>query len=226
MFPYVSEGGAMTIYRLKDAATLAEACYKAGRIISPPVIKSLDHEDVQAHVLQGNILLLPGSNSVKDYVRYNLRPLRLGDQRLVLKTSGTEKGASGTKWHQGFLRYSIVIFEWLQKEGIRPNYIIGHSLGAAAAQILSKTYNTPAIGFAAPRPKWSKHGVVQDQRCLLVNRTDDPVPRWPSTYHHMGTAKLFQSIKYKNPFAHAMGHYINIINEDEQFKVLPETWGG
>ncbi len=217
----------MTTYRLRDAATLAEACYKAERIIKPPVLRSLDHDDVQAHVLKGNILLLPGSNSVRDYVKFNLRPLRLGDQRLVLKTAtAAEKGASGTKWHQGFLRYSIEIFEWLQRENVRPNYIIGHSLGAAAAQILSKTYNAPAIGFAAPRPKWSKHGVVQDGRCLLVNRSDDPVPKVPSAYHHMGKAKLFTSAKHKSLFAHSMRHYINIIEEDDKFTVLPEVWGG
>lgn len=217
----------MTTYRLKDAATLAEASYKSGRIISPPVIKSLNHNDVQAHLLKGNILLLPGSNSVRDYVKFNLRPLRLGDQRLVLKTAASaEKGASGTKWHQGFLRYSIEIYEWLQREGVRPNYIIGHSLGAAAAQILSKTYDTPAIGFAAPRPKWSEHGVVHDGRCLLVNRADDPVPRVPSAYHHMGKAKLFTSVKHKSIFAHSMSHYVKIIEEDDKFKVLPKTWGG
>ena len=215
------------IYKLKDAATLAEASYKSTRIVKPAVIKSLDHNDVQAHLLKGNILLLPGSNSVRDYVKFNLRPLRLGDQRLVLKNAtASEKGASGTKWHQGFLRYSVEIFDWLQKEGVRPNYIIGHSLGAAAAQIMSKTYNTPAIGFAAPRPKWSKHGVVQDGRCLLVNRTDDPVPKVPSAYHHMGNTKLFKSVKHKSIFAHAMSHYVNIIKEDDKFKFLPETWGG
>jgi hypothetical protein len=215
------------IYKLKDAATLAEASYKSGRIIKPPVIKSLDHNDVQAHLLKGNILLLPGSNSVRDYVKFNLRPLRLGNQRMVLKTAtSAEKGASGTKWHQGFLRYSTEIFDWLQKEGVRPNYIIGHSLGAAAAQILSKTYNTPAIGFAAPRPKWSKHGVVQDGRCLLINRTDDPVPKVPSAYHHMGKTKLFKSVKHKSVFAHSMRHYVNIIKEDDRFEILPEKWGG
>lgn len=215
------------IYKLKDAATLAEASYKSGRIVKPPVIKSLDHNDVQAHLLKGNILLLPGSNSVRDYVKFNLRPLRFGDQRLVLKqATKAEKGASGTKWHQGFLRYSTEIFDWLQREGVRPNYIIGHSLGAAAAQILSKTYNTPAIGFAAPRPKWSKHGVVQDGRCLLVNRTDDPVPKVPSAYHHMGNTKLFKSVKHKSLLAHSMRHYVNIIKEDDKFKTLPEKWGG
>lgn len=216
----------MTTYRLIDAATLAEASYKAGRIVSPRVIKSLDNDDVQAHLLEGNILLLPGSNSVRDYVKFNLRPLRLGNQRLVLKTaSGSAKGASGTWWHQGFLRYSVEIFDWLKAEGVTPRYIIGHSLGAAAAQILSKTYNAPAIGFAAPRPKRSKNRVVQDGRCLLVNRTDDPVPKVPSAYHHLGRAKLFKSVKHRSAFAHSMRHYIDIIKEDDQFKTLPETWG-
>jgi len=217
----------MTTYKLIDAATLAEASYRSDRIISPAVIKSLDHDDVQAHLLEGNILLLPGSNSVRDYVKFNLRPLRLGNQRFVMKhTTDSAKGASGTWWHQGFLRYSVEIFEWLKAEEVTPRYIIGHSLGAAAAQILSKTYNVPAIGFAAPRPKRSNNRVVQDGRCLLVNRTDDPVPRVPSTYHHMGKATLFKSVKHRSIFAHSMRHYIDVIKEDDLFKTLPEKWGG
>jgi len=216
----------MTIYRLRDAATLAKASYTATGIVSPRVIRSLDHDDVQAHLLAGNILLLPGSNSVRDYLKYNLRPLRLGDKRLTLEAGGVEKGASGTSWHQGFLRYSRVIFNWLKDEGVRPNYIIGHSLGAAAAQILSKSYNAPAIGFAAPRPKLTSNGVVHDGRCLLVNRTDDLVPKLPGNYHHMGKAKLIKPLRSKGFWAHSMPWYSDIVAEATQSQQLPETWGG
>ncbi len=216
----------MTTYRLKDAATLAEACYKAGRIVKPRVIKSLDHDDVQAHLLKGNILLLPGSNSVKDYLKYNLRPLRLGNKSLILKDGKSEKGASGTTWHQGFLRYSKVVFDWLEEEGVRPNYIIGHSLGAAAAQILSKSYNAPAIAFAAPRPKWSASPVIHDGRCLIINRKDDLVPKLPNAFHHMGRPKLITSATSMGFWAHAMPWYIKIVKEGTQSGDLPETWSG
>ena len=216
----------MTTYRLKDAATLAEASYKAGRIVSPKVIRSLDHDDVQAHLLEGDILLLPGSNSVRDYLKFNLRPLRLGDKRLTLKEGDTERGASGTIWHQGFLRYSRVIFDWLKKEGVSPKFIIGHSLGAAATQILSKSYNAPAIGFAAPRPKKTANRVVQDERCLLINRSDDLVPKLPGDFNHMGQAKLISTRVDKRFLAHAMPRYMAIIDEAVQAQTLPDRWGG
>jgi hypothetical protein len=190
------------------------------------VIRSLDHDDVQAHLLEGNILLLPGSNSVKDYLKFNLRPISLGNTRLVLSDGSTERGASGTIWHQGFLRYSRVIFDWLKTAGVTPNYIIGHSLGAAATQILSKSYNAPAIGFAAPRPKWTKNRVVHDGRCLLINRSDDVVPKLPNAYSHMGKTKLVRTNIDKKFLAHSMPRYMAIIGESVQSQALPETWSG
>jgi pimeloyl-ACP methyl ester carboxylesterase len=216
----------MTSYKLTHAAILAKASYSAEGIVTPRIIKSLDHDDVQAYLLNGKILLLPGSNSVKDYFKYNLRPLRLGDEVLRLKDGKVERGASGTKWHQGFLRYSKFVFDWLKEEGVKPNYIIGHSLGAAAAQILSKTYNVPAIAFAAPRPKRSKNGVIHDGRCLIINRTDDPVAKAPDLYFHMGSPKLLKSVTDKAFWAHAMPRYVKIVDEGIASDDLPESWSG
>lgn len=216
----------MTTYKLKDAATLAEASYQSGRIIRPKILKSFDHDDVQAHLLTGNILLLPGSNSVRDYLKFNLRPIRFGGKQLTMSEDKTEKGASGTTWHQGFLWYSRAIFNWLEDEGVRPSYIIGHSLGAAAAQVLSKSYNAPAIAFAAPRPKKTKNRVVQDGRCLIVNRSDDIVPNLPGSFHHMGHAKLINSVSDRRFIAHAMPRYVSIVNEGIQSQKLPIKWSG
>lgn len=214
----------MTIYRLKDAATLAGASYTAGMIVSPPVKHSLNHDDVQAHLLQGDILLLPGSNSVRDYLKFNLRPLRLGNTQLRMSDDTTEKGASGTTWHQGFLHYSRIIYDWLQDGGIRPKFIIGHSLGAAATQILSKSFDVPAIGFAAPKPKKTKNPVKHDDKCLLLNRTDDIVPKLPGSFNHMGQAKFLTSAQRKFN-AHSMPHYQEIVGAAVQAQGLPETWG-
>ncbi|MEO1641539.1 MAG: hypothetical protein AAFU41_20100 [Pseudomonadota bacterium] len=216
----------MTTYRIRDAATLAKASYTAGLIVDPPVIHSLDHNDVQAHVLEGNILLLPGSNSVRDYLKFNLRVLNLGNKRLTMSAGGTEKGASGTRWHQGFLQYSRVVFDWLKGLNVTPEYIIGHSLGAAATQILSKSYNAPAIGFAAPRPKKSRNRVVHDGRCLLINRSDDIVPKLPGDFHHMGRAVRFKTNIDRRFVAHSMDRYIAIVDEAVQAQKIPETWGG
>ena len=211
---------------MAKAAELAKATYDEEVVTDPPVRKRLDHDDVQAYLLSGNVLLLPGSNSVKDYFKYNLRPLRLGDRRLTLVDPTEEKGASGTKWHQGFLRYSKVIYDWLEDQNVRPNFIIGHSLGAAAAQILSKSYDRPAIAFAAPRPKRSKNHVVRDGRCLIINRTDDPVAKAPDNYHHLGRARLLKSQTDKAFWAHAMPRYVHLVDEMITAGKLPHSWSG
>ncbi len=216
----------MTSFSLNDAATLAQASYTAERITSPRVIKSFDRDDVQAHVLEGNVLLLPGSNSLKDYLKFNLRPLRFGGTQLTMSDTKTEKGASGTTWHQGFLRYSRAVFDWLKDEGITPSYIIGHSLGAAATQILSKSYNAPAIGFAAPRPKFVKGKVKNDGRCLILNRTDDIVPKLPGAFTHMGHPKLLRTPSNRKFLAHSMPRYQEIVGNAVQQQVLPERWSG
>lgn len=209
---------------LNDAATLAEASYDINRITSPRRLKSCPHRDVQAHVLEGGILLLPGSNTVRDYLRFNLRPLRLGQKRLKLNAGGKEKGASGTFWHQGFLAYAKVIYEWLDSENIKPETIIGHSLGAAAAQILSKSYAAPAIGFAAPRPKFVKGPVKYDKLCLLINRNDDLVPTLPSGFHHMGTTKLLAPPPRHWFASHKMSSYKTTTAAAQASGALPRSW--
>ncbi|WP_341366965.1 hypothetical protein [Yoonia sp. BS5-3] len=216
----------MMRFSIEDAAILAEASYTANRITSPKVMHSCPHQDVQAHILEGDILLLPGSNSVRDYLRYNLRPLRLGHQQLQMSDDGTAKGHSGTTWHQGFLAYSIVIFDWLKTLNIRPKYVIGHSLGAAATQILSKSYGAPGIGFAAPRPKSVKGPVKHDEKCLLINRFDDVVPNLPGAFNHMGQVKQL-SVNPKRRFpAHAMRHYREIVDLGQGNGALPTHWAG
>lgn len=213
-------------FPIQDEAILAEASYSTNRITSPKVMHSCPHQDVQAHILEGDILLLPGSNSIRDYLHYNLRPLRLGHQRLKMGDDTSAKGHSGTTWHQGFLAYSLVIFDWLKTLDITPKFIIGHSLGAAAAQILSKSYGAPGIGFAAPRPKLVKGPVKHDDKCLLINRFDDLVPKLPGAFNHMGQVKeLAVDPKRRFP-AHAMKHYRQIVDLGQESGSLPGHWAG
>ncbi len=213
-------------FSIEDAAKLAEASYETGRITSPVVTHSCPDRDVQAHMLEGGILLLPGSNSVSDYRKFNLRPLRLGKRKLIMNADKAETGASGTAWHQGFLAYSSVIFHWLLINNLNPKFIIGHSLGAAAAQILAKSYQVPAIGFAGPRPKFSRNRVKHDRKCLLINRGDDPVPKLPTSFFHL--AKVTRISPSQNEFglAHSMRHYRAIIDRGLEQNLLPSHWAG
>lgn len=210
--------------RIEDAAALAEASYDITRLTAPRVDLSCPHRDVQAYLLSTGVLLLPGSNSLRDYLRYNLRPLNLGGQQLRLKDDGTGKGASGTFWHQGFLAYAKVVYDWLSEHKVKPVAIIGHSLGAAAAQILSKSYVVPAIGFAAPRPKYARGRVVHHETCLIINRSDDLVPTLPPSFHHMSAPRVLTPPRPNLFSSHKMRSYRADIGPAQDKRILPAQW--
>lgn len=215
-------------YEIKLAAQMAEASY-AGRnhgSLATALRKELDQDDVQALFLKGDILLIQGSNSVADYLKFNLRILNIGGKRFRLNDDDTEAGASGTIWHQGFLRHAQVIYAWLERERLRPKFIIGHSLGAAATQILVRTYGVPGIGFAAPRPRRSRGAIKHSDLCLCINRDDDAVCDLPTSFHHMGFVHRARAKRSVFGPDHSMKHYRRVVDEQQVAGVLGTRWPG
>lgn len=213
-------------YEIKLAAQMAEASYKgrSNASLANAWRDGLDENDVQALFLKGDILLIPGSNSVMDYLKYNLRVLNIGGKRYRLADDDTEKGASGTVWHQGFLAHAKVIFDWLERKNHRPKYVIGHSLGAAATQILVRTYGVPGIAFAAPRPRRNRGAIKHSNLCLCINRDDDSVCDLPGSFHHMG--RVHQARARRSVFGpdHSMKHYRKVIDEQQTAGRLGTHW--
>ena len=213
-------------YDITLAAKMAQASYQGcnNRALQPSIRYALDEDDVQAYFLKGNILLIPGSNALADYIKYNLRVLNIGGTTYKLDDQTIEKGHSGTAWHQGFLAHAKVIFVWLKREDVRPDYIIGHSLGAAATQILVRTYGVPGIGFAAPRPQRHKNKIKNAELCLCINRDDDMICDLPSTFHHMG--KVHRARAKSSAFGpdHSMKHYKKVIEEQLADGRLAARW--
>ena len=109
-------------YDIKTASLLAQASYTAttNSSIRRKLKDSLDEDDVEAHLLTNGVLLIPGSNSVADYLKYNLRMIRLGKTRYRMSDDIYQEGASGTIWHQGFLAHAKVIYDWIE----RKNYLL------------------------------------------------------------------------------------------------------
>lgn len=213
-------------YPIKTAAQLAEASYAARRhpTVGPRIVSSLDRNDVQAHFLDNRILLIPGSNSVLDYIKFNLRVLRIGRKRYSLSDDASARGSSGTIWHQGFLAHAKEITDWLAEENRTPIYIIGHSLGAAAAQILTKTYGVPGIAFAAPRPRKARGPLVNGKLCLCINRDDDFVCGLPGRFRHIGTVHDCAAEGSAYGAGHKMAHYRNVVAEQQAAGKLRRTW--
>lgn len=209
--------------RIIDAAVLAEASYKPHRIKSPKIIDSLDKNDVQAHLTENGLLLLPGSNSVLDYTRFNLRVFNVGGSKFRLDSKSTAPGASGTVWHQGFLKFSKTVFDWVGNR--KPKLIIGHSLGAAAAQILSMSWNKPAIGFAAPRPRKGGGHAAHNGKCLLICREDDVVCTMAPSFQHMGDARFLRPIRRNLGGDHSMKQYMKVLKKNAGPDIVPTKWG-
>lgn len=207
-------------YRLTRAAELAEASYvgKSHSQIGYQWKASLSQDDVEAYLLTDNTLLIPGSNSINDYIRYNLRVQRLGKRRLRLSE------VTGVTWHQGFLAHAKIVQDWLMDEGLRPSFIIGHSLGAASAQILSAGWKVPAVAFAAPRPCRTASAHEAAKRCLCVNRTDDKVTWLPGNFHHLGDVRNCRPLAPNRGMDHAMPHYRRTVDEGISARKLPSVW--
>ncbi len=208
-------------YTLARAAELAEASYK-GKSHDQIAFQwkdSLDYQDVQAHLLTDNTVLIVGSNSWKDYVRYNLRIQRLGSPRLKLSNITVR-----TAWHQGFLAYTKAVQDWLMDKNVKPSFIIGHSLGAAATQILSAGWDVPGIAFAAPRTCRTKDARSVAPKCLCVNRKDDAVTKVPGRFKHLGHVKWCVPKKPNKGMDHPMPNYRKIITKMVDDGDLPRKW--
>lgn len=94
-----------------------------------------------------NILLITGSDSFADYLFYNLRPFRPIPRTPEIDILTLEFPRKA--YHKGFLLHAARILSFL--DGHKPSSIVGHSLGAAAAQILGTALAVPTICLASPQ---------------------------------------------------------------------------
>lgn len=216
----------MTIvrYPVREAAKLAAHAYnpRASRTLAPMIVDECPAPGAEAYLLNNGFLLIPGTNSLLDHFRFNFRPLRVGHQTYDLRTGSTTRGASGTIWHQGFFAHAKAIYDWMGSR--RPTLIIGHSLGAASTQILSKSWARTGIGFAAPRPRKTLGNNAGEQLCLSVCRVDDPVCALVSQFHHMGRAPYLVHKRPRFGLNHNMAAYIDAIDNNKGTDPLPRSW--
>lgn len=138
------------------------------------VVASLDHRGAQALMLDYKVLVISGSNEVIDWIR-NLNVYNILGKKYKAKSQAKSK--TGAILHAGFNRYADLISRFAKDHGAR--FIIGHSLGAATAQILGSWMGVPAVGFASPRVKLGPRKVQNESKVLNICRLDDLVTHVP-----------------------------------------------
>ncbi|MEO0828927.1 MAG: hypothetical protein AAFY03_00510, partial [Pseudomonadota bacterium] len=165
---------------MKAAQIMKEAYEDGGGRLT--IKDSFDKAGVQAYLLPDRVIVVPGTNEFSDWTRYNLNISRrlAGFAEMTLRP-----GASGTQWHDGFLRHAETLYDWAK--GHRPKVLIGHSLGAASVQIVGASLRVPTISFAAPKPKWGRRRFDGAEFVLNILRTDDIVTNVPPVlFRHVG----------------------------------------
>ena len=163
---------------------------------------TLNKGGIQAYVFKHNNkpgLLIEGSNERSDWVKFNFR-------------FWPKKCKGSTRyWHKGFLNHANVAYRFAKDKNI--TFVLGHSLGAAAAQIVGSSLCVPTMAFASPRPlrdfQPKGHGFVQN-----ICRTDDlvcfvPFKLWG--YKHVGQTHWLKPKKRNKGQDHSIEHYIRIL---------------
>lgn len=153
---------------------------------APGVQTSISIETVQASFLDNGTLVIPGTNEPKDWLtNLNLFGPRDRDEAGM----PVLQGDSTLTWHAGFLRHARMVYAFAKP--LKPKLIIGHSLGAAAAQIIGASLRVPTIAFASPRPLRERKSVevAGSDHVLNLLRLDDAVCHVPMAllgFRHVG----------------------------------------
>ncbi|MEL6207167.1 MAG: hypothetical protein AAFR47_17890 [Pseudomonadota bacterium] len=206
--------------RVIDAARIMQAGYAPQGRLS--VARSLNRAGVQAHLLTDGTLVVPGTNEHMDWVSFNLR---VRPRMSSVLASVLRSGASGARWHSGFLTHAEILFDWARPH--RPRRIIGHSLGAASAQIVGASLKIPTIGFAAPRTKHGSTRFAGEGWVLNVNRTDDLVAWQPPRgfgFRHIGSLFALRPPQTNPGGDHKMKFYIQLLQHPVAGARVPKVW--
>ncbi len=204
---------------LMDAAELVANSYK-GKSHLPPVRTIVKKGHVEAYLLSNNTLVIPGTNDANDWTKSNLV---IGKQKVSWKLKG--KAGGNAIWHKGFAGFATTIYN--QLGSARPTFIVGHSLGAAAAQILGCIYGVPAIAFASPMPRQGSRKLTNEHLILNVVRNDDPVCRLPPKnlgYRRAGNTEVMQPVTKDIGLRHAMEHYTDLMKIERRAGKIVKSW--
>jgi hypothetical protein len=213
---------------ITNCAELALNSYAAAKAIKrgkkpQGVVAHLDKKGAQAMMLDHDVLLIPGSNELTDWIRnvnvYNI----LGKK---YKAKAEAKSKTGAILHSGFNRHATLIGAFAKENHAK--FVIGHSLGAATAQILGSWMGIPAVGCASPRVKLGPRKVKNEHKILNICRLDDFVTHVPPS--EIGFRRLGKTVQLISPtdnpgLDHSMPNYIAALEFDTLADKLPRTWG-
>lgn len=213
---------------IQNCAEMAQQSYAIAKKIKggevPDAVKAhLDERGAQALMLAHGVLVIPGSNELSDWFR-NFDVYHILEK--VFNARGRAKSRTGAVFHEGFYNHARLIKGFARQH--QAQFVIGHSLGAAAAQIIGAELGIPAVGFASPRVKLGRRKLKHEGLILNICRSDDLVTRVPPSetgFRRLGETYRMIPPENNKGMDHSMDHYIDALAFKAFEGNLPKTWG-
>lgn len=195
-----------------QAGDLIDKAYR-GKLGSR-VLHKVDVAGVQAYYLKDGTLVIPGTNERSDWRAFNL-------------DIEPAKGDSGRFFHRGFLTHAQLVYMFAKP--LKPKCIIGHSLGAASAQIVGRNLKVPTIALASPKVLSGAAKLPGEGWVANFLRRDDMVCHMPPgigrrTYRHMGSRYWMAPEGIHTGGDHQVKHYMDILREERYATLIPKDW--
>lgn len=203
------------------AADLIRTAYTAPQTL--PRVLELHISGADAYLLSDATLVIPGTNQRTDWIRYNLQVHVQPGMRTPWLTMVPR--AQLRFYHIGFMQFAENLLRHLQHRRI--DFIVGHSLGGAAAQILGCHLNVPAIAFGAPRTYNRPRRRPGEQHVICYCRADDHVGRVPTRvtgFRQLGALNSIQPRRVNPGEDHGIDHYIELLQDRQAMAGLETEW--
>jgi pimeloyl-ACP methyl ester carboxylesterase len=215
------EGFALPRMSVIDAANLIRTAYAAPHTL--PSVLELHISGADAYLLRDGTLVIPGTNQRTDWIRYNFQVHVQPGMRTPWLTMVPREQLKF--YHLGFMRFAENLLKHLHHRRI--DFIVGHSLGGAAAQILGCHLNVPAIAFGAPRTYTRRQRRHGESHVVCYCRADDNVGRVPTRFtgfRQLGAFHLLQPSRLNPGEDHRIDHYIEVLQDRRVMAGLETEW--
>ncbi|MEM1373895.1 MAG: hypothetical protein AAGF78_05890 [Pseudomonadota bacterium] len=178
--------------------------------------------DVQATLLDDRTLVLIGATTLRDWLDYGVNVEWGGAASCGFPVV---PGDSGTLYHGGFLEYAQYVFCYAK--AAKPKFIIGHSLGGAAAQIVGASLGVPALTFGSPAVTSTSERLDGEGWVQNVFRPDDPIYNvlLPFGFRLMGSQDPVAMVPSRpGGFSHTIPAYLETLQSKANDGDAKRTW--
>ncbi len=210
----------MAKLKLTDAAEIMQRTYDGTN--GAEVEVSLNVAGVQAVFLKDRTLVIPGTNEFADWLDFNFN---LVDPTVDAHGFTVVPGDSGVMYHAGFLAHAQMVYSFAK--ALKPKFIIGHSLGAASAQIVGMSLKTPTVAFASPMVVRGAERMPGEGWVVNICRSDDAVCHVPSSilgFRHIGSRYWISPQAVHQGEDHRIDKYIALLGVAAIGDALPKHW--